>query len=193
DKAGLAKPENPYYLGGGGFGGPIVKDRTFFWVASEMYHDVQTRNTSEIMPTAAERSGDFSATTNTSGARITIYDLLTHLPFPNNSIPSNRINPVSAAMLRYLPLPDTNVDNQGTNYNRTSLINNNFEREFTVKVEHKFTDKVSLTGFYLYNATDEPCANYFGTADQTDPNRFADPLDHLLIRPPKVLAPHNTA
>ena len=192
DKAGLAKPENPYYLGGGGFGGPIAKDRTFFWFAAEAYHDVQTRNSSEIMPTAAERSGDFSATTNTSGARITIYDPLTHLPFPNNVIPANRINPVSAAMLKYLPLPDTNVDNQGTNYNRTSLINNKFEREFTVKLEHKFTDKVSLTGFYLYNATDEPCANYFGTADQTDPNRFADPLDYLLVRRPKVLALNNT-
>src|SRR5438552_6283102 len=192
DKAGIAKPESPYYLGGFGFGGPIVKNRTFFWVAGETYHDVQTRNSSEIMPTAAERLGDFSATTNTSGARITIYDPLTRLPFPNNIIPSNRINPVAAAMLKYLPLPDTNVDNQGTNYNRTSLINNNFEREFTVKVEHKFTDKVSLTGFYLYNATDEPCANYFGTADQTDPNRFADPLDYLLIRRPKVVALNNT-
>ena len=192
EKAGLAKPNNPYYLGGGGFGGPIVKNRTFFWVAGETYHDVQTRNSSEIMPTAAERLGDFSATTNTSGARITIYDPLTRLPFPNNIIPSNRINPVAAAMLKYLPLPDTNVDNQSTNYNRTSLINNNFEREYTVKVEHKFTDKVSLTGFYLYNATDEPCANYFGTADQTDPNRFADPLDYLLIRRPKVVALNNT-
>jgi hypothetical protein len=191
-KAGLAKPNNPYYLGGGGFGGPIVKNRTFFWVAGEAYHDVQTRNSSEIMPTAAERAGDFSATTNTSGAKITIYDPLTRLPFPNNVIPSNRINPVAAAMLKYLPLPDTNVDNQGTNYNRTSLINNNFEREYTVKLEHKFTDKVSLTGFYLYNATDEPCGNYFGSADQKDPNRFADPLDYLLIRRPKVLALNNT-
>src|SRR5438552_1167254 len=192
DKAGIAKPESPYYLGGGGFGGPIVKNRTFFWVAGETYHDVQTRNSSEIMPTAAERLGDFSATTNTSGARITIYDPLTHLPFPNNIIPANRINPVSAAMLKYLPLPDVDRDNGSTNYLRTSLINNKFEREYTVKVEHKFTDKVSLTGFYLYNATDEPCANYFGTADQTDPNRFADPLDYLLIRRPKVVALNNT-
>src|SRR5438094_9326672 len=104
DKAGIAKPESPYYLGGFGFGGPIVKNRTFFWVAGEDYTDVQTRNSSEIMPTAAERLGDFSATTNTSGARITIYDPLTRLPFPNNIIPSNRINPVAAAMLKYLPL-----------------------------------------------------------------------------------------
>ena len=72
EKAGLPKPINQYYLGGGGFGGPIKKDRTFFWFAGEAYHDVQTRNSSEVMPTAAERAGDISATTNAGGARITI-------------------------------------------------------------------------------------------------------------------------
>ena len=74
DKAGLAKPNNPYYLGGGGFGGPIVKNRTFFWFAAENYTDTQTRNASEVMPTAAERAGDFSGLTNAAGQRIVIYD-----------------------------------------------------------------------------------------------------------------------
>src|SRR5262245_52324371 len=61
EKAGIAKPNSPYYLGGGAFGGPIRKDRTFFWFSTESYHDVQTRNSSIAMPTAAERGGDFSA------------------------------------------------------------------------------------------------------------------------------------
>jgi len=100
-----AKPDTVYYLPGGGFGGPIVKDRTFFWVASEDYHDLSTRNQSTIFPTSAERLGDFSALTNTAGQRVTIYDPLTHLPFPGNIIPSSRINPVAANILKYLPLP----------------------------------------------------------------------------------------
>ena len=49
-----------------------------------------------------------------------------------------------------------------------------------------------MTGFYLYNRTNEPCQNYFGTADQTDPNRFADPLDYILVRRPQLLALNNT-
>jgi hypothetical protein len=187
-----AKPNSPYYLGGGGFGGPIVKDRTFFWVSNEQYHDVQTRNSSARMPTAAERAGDFSGLLNSAGQPVAIYDPLTKLPFPGNVIPANRINPVAAAMIKYLPLPDVNIDNASNNYNRTSLINNNFETEIALKVEHKFTDKVSLTGFYLYNRTNEPCQNYFGTADQTEPTRFADPLDYILQRRPKVLAVNNT-
>ncbi|HMF97279.1 MAG TPA: TonB-dependent receptor [Vicinamibacterales bacterium] len=190
--AANAKPNSPYYLGGGGIGGPIVKDRTFFFFSTESYHDVQTRNSSIRMPTQAERNGDFSGLRNTAGNPVTIYDPLTHLPFPGNVIPASRINPVAAKMIGYLPLPDTNLDNGTANYNRTSLINNKFEQEYAGKVEHKFTDKVSLTGFYLYNRTDEPCQNYFGTADQTEPNRFADPLDYLLKRRPQVLALNNT-
>src|SRR3954451_15637833 len=187
-----AKPNSPYYLGGGGIGGPIVKDRTFFWFSNEQYHDVQTRNSAARMPTAAERAGDFSGLLNSAGQQVVIYDPLTKQPFPGNVIPQNRINPVAAAMLKYMPLPYVNIDNASNNYNRTSLINNNFETEIAAKVEHKFTDKVSLTGFFLYNRTNEPCQNYFGTADQTEPTRFADPLDYILVRRPKVLALNNT-
>src|SRR6266536_1800505 len=117
EKAGIPKPESPYYLGGFGFGGPIKKDRTFFWVAGEDYTDVQTRNAAEIMPTARERAGDFSRTTNAAGAPVVVYDPLTRLPFPGNVIPANRINAVSTAMLKYLPLPDSDRSDGSANYN----------------------------------------------------------------------------
>src|SRR4051794_1385411 len=192
DLAGLDKPNNPYYLGGGGFGGPIKKDRTFFWFATENYTDTQTRNATDLMPTDLERAGDFSHTTNASGQPVVIYDPLTRLPFAGNIIPANRINAVSAAMLKYLPRADAQIDNGSSNYNRTSLIKSTWTQEYTAKVEHKFTDKVSLSRFYLYNRSNEPCANYFGTADQTEPNRFADPFDYLLVRRPQIVALNNT-
>src|SRR3989449_3351665 len=169
-KAGIPKPNNPYYLVGGGIGGPIIKNRTFFWFAAEDYHDIQTRNISVIMPTAAERAGDFSGLTDIQGRPVIIYDPLTSRtvngaivrdPFPGNRILANRINPVAAAMLKYMPMPDRNLDNGRTNYTRTALINNKFQQEYTVKIEHKITDKVSLSGFYLYNRTNEPDADYF--------------------------------
>jgi hypothetical protein len=185
-----SKPAQVYYLGGGGVGGPIVKDKTFFWFSSEDYHDISTRNGNLLLPTQAERGGDFSQATNGS-TPIKIYDPLTHLQFPNNIIPANRLNPIALAMLKYLPLPNTNVDNGSPNYNATAQIDDYFQQEYAVKVEHKFTDKVSLTGFYLYNRTNEPCSNYYWIG-LSDPNRFADPGDYILARRPQILAINNT-
>ena len=192
ERAGRPKPDSPYYLGGGAFGGPILRNRTFFLFASESYHDVQTRNVSTLFPTAAMRRGDFSGVTNSAGQPVTIFNPVTGLAFPGNQIPSTMMNPVSVAMLQYFPLPDTDRDNGSTNYTRTSRIKSNFSQLYSVKLEHKFTNNVSLSGFYLYNSTNEPEANFFGTADQTEPNRFADPNDYYLRRRPQILALNNT-
>src|SRR2546428_8816113 len=200
-KAGIPKPNNPYYLFGGGVGGPIIKNRTFFWFAAEDYHDVQTRSVSVILPTAAERAGDFSALTDVQGRPVIIYDpsttqivngVVVRQAFHGNRIQPNRINPVAAAMLKYLPLPDRNVDNGSTNYTRTALINNRFEQEYTIKIEHKLTDKTSVSGFYLYNRTNEPEADYFEPG-LNGPNRFADPNDYLLKRRPQIVAVNSTS
>jgi hypothetical protein len=172
--AANAKPNSPYYLGGGGFGGPIVKDRTFFWFSNEQYHDVQTRNSAARMPTADERNGNFSGLLNSAGQQVVIYDPLTKLPFPGNIIPAGRINPVSAAMIKYLPLPDTNIDNGSNNYNRTSLINNNFETEIALKMEQS-TDKVSLTGYLTTGRTAVP--ELLQHADQTGTDPLRRPAD----------------
>jgi trimeric autotransporter adhesin len=59
-------------------------------------------------------------------------------------------------------------------------------------LEHRITNAVSLSGFYLFNKTQEPCSNYFGSADQNEPNRFADPDDYYLVRKPQILALNNT-
>ena len=189
-RAGRAKPDSVYYLGGGGVGGPIVKNKTFFWFATENYHDIQSRSVSTAFPTAAERTGDFSRLTNASGQPVVIYDPLTKQPFPGNLIPANRINAVAASIASYFPLPDVDVDNGTNNYTRTAEINNKFQQEYTIKVEHKFTDAVSLSGFYLYNRTDEPDANYFEVG-LNGATRFADPNDYLLKRRPQILAINN--
>ena len=88
-------------------------------------------------------------------------------------------------------MPQVNVDNGSNNYTATAQIIDYFQQEYTGKVEHKFTDKVSLTGFYLYNRTNEPCSDYFEPG-LNGANRFADPNDYLLQRRPQILALNNT-
>jgi trimeric autotransporter adhesin len=198
ERDGDPLPETYFHTGGGAFGGPIVRNRTFFWFSSEGYGSNTTRNEPLRLPTARERAGDFSQTTDRNGNLIPIYDPLTGNPatgqgrqqFPGNIVPTNRLNPVAVAMQQFLPLPDRDVSNGDNNYSRTAEIHDRAVM-YTGKVDHRFNEAVSLTGFYLYNKTDEPCANtlYPGLSD---PNRFMDRNDYLLLRRVNVLALNNT-
>ena len=184
------KQNTSWYTPGAGLGGPIKQNRTFFWFATEDYHNISTRNSPGIViPTAAERNGDFSKTTSGT-TPITIYDPVTHQPFPNNVIPANRINPIAQKILSYVPMPLVDADNGAANFSSQAVLNDKFQQLYSVKVEHKFTDKVALSGFYLYNRTDEPCSNYIAGLD--DPNRFIDTADYILKRRPQILAINNT-
>jgi len=57
------------------------------------------------VPTAAERVGDFSQTA-INGVVPTIYNPTTGAPFSGNMLPSSLINPASAGLLQYIPLPN---------------------------------------------------------------------------------------
>lgn len=198
EKNGSPLPDTYYRLGGGGVGGPIVKNRTFFWYAMEGYNSNTTRNGSERLPTARERNGDFSQSFDSAGNLVVVYDPLTGDPvtgagrtaFPGNVIPASRINTVGKNMLTYLPLPTNDVSNGDSNFFSTAEIIDS-AMMYTGKVDHRFSDSVSLSAFYLYNKTDEPCANYLEPG-LDGPNRFIDNGDYLLKRRVHMLALNNT-
>ncbi len=183
-RRGDEDPPQYYRLYGGGIGGPIVQNRTFFWGALEGYRSSTTRNGEIRFPTSLERAGNFSR------SPIIIYDPLTtdangnRQPFPGNIIPSNRISSVARNILGYIPLPDSEVNDGSANYSRTTQIVDAAD-QFTGKVEHKFTDQVSLSGVYVYNKTDEPHSVFW------DDNLFGSP-SWLLNRRIHVLAVNNT-
>lgn len=196
-KNGSPLPETYFHLGGGGFGGPIIRNRTFFWGAFEGYGSNTTRNGSLRLPTARERAGDFSQSRDAAGNMVVIYDPLTgdangngRTAFPGNVIPANRLNPIATKMLSYLPAPTNDVSNGSSNFFSTAQIEDR-AMMYTGKVDHRFSDSVSLSGFYLYNKTDEPCANYLEPG-LDGPNRFIDNGDYLLKRRIHMLALNNT-
>ncbi|MBV9081908.1 MAG: carboxypeptidase regulatory-like domain-containing protein, partial [Acidobacteriaceae bacterium] len=93
---------------GGTIGGPIRKDKTFFFFgyqATRIRTQVNGNNT--ILPTAANLTGDFSnyltanPSVNPQGKVIQINNPTTGLPFPNNQIP---VSSVAVAMAKYLPI-----------------------------------------------------------------------------------------
>ena len=62
-----------YRLYGGGVGGPIFRNRTFFWGATEGYRSLTTRGLQYVWPTARQRNGDFSRTT-VGGAPVRLFN-----------------------------------------------------------------------------------------------------------------------
>jgi hypothetical protein len=189
-RRGIELPDQYYRLYGTGIGGPIVKNRTFFWWAAEGYRSSTTRNGEHRFPTSLERRGDFSQSRDANGNLILIYDPFNvdasgnRLPFPGNRIPPNRISPVAAAILAYIPTPERDVSDGVANHARQTEIIDAAD-EITGKVEHKFTDKVSLSGVYVYNKTDEPHSVFW------EDNLFGSP-SWLLKRRIHIVVLNNT-
>jgi hypothetical protein len=91
---------------GGSATGPIKRDKLFFAAAAEAFSFVQINNANVRWPTAAEASGNLSALSNPALIKTPeyIYDPLTGQPFPGNIIPTNRISPVTTALLSLIPV-----------------------------------------------------------------------------------------
>jgi hypothetical protein len=102
---------------GGTLGGPVRRDRTFFfasWETTDEERGLDYRNT---VPTLAQRVGDFRGFVNNQGRPVLIYDPATTRPnpggtgfirdpFPDNQIPAGRIHPLVQQLLGMLPEPN---------------------------------------------------------------------------------------
>src|SRR5437867_3637998 len=183
--AGLTKQESGladayYRLYGGGIGGPIVKNRTFFWTATEGYRSGTTRNQQEIWPSLNQRGGDFSHTTS-GGVPVQLFNPWCRGGVVNARCPATGTGSLATGGLftnAIIPLTHPAVSQVGLNVlklwptetiNGPMAANEDFEPNaigtgflvdkadmFTIKAEHKFSDKSSLSGLYIYNKTDEP-------------------------------------
>src|SRR4030095_3406206 len=75
---------------GGSGGGPIKKDKMFFFGSADVFRHTSNLVLTALYPTAAERSGALSSLLGrTDAAPIRVIDPLTAQPFPGNIIPSN--------------------------------------------------------------------------------------------------------
>jgi hypothetical protein len=100
---------------GAAIGGPIKRDRTFFFGNYEAVRAGSPDQFLSTVPTAAQKAGDFSQTLDPSGRSVQIYDYLTTRAdpntagkyirdqFPGNRIPADRIHPISKNVITYWP------------------------------------------------------------------------------------------
>ena len=129
------KPKPPLRLNqfGGSFGGPISKNRVFFFTNYEGSLERRGLTRTFSLPSLKVRSGDFSGLQ-------AIYDPLKpdsatgrRLPFDGNRIPRERLNPVALAFLEKVPLPSSAGEVQ--NYLASPSIKND-SHQFTTRVDY---------------------------------------------------------
>ena len=146
------KPDSKRDQGGFSLGGPIIKNRTFFFVDFEKVRSASSSSGVVTVPTLAERQGDFSATANA------IYDptaLGCGNPCVNrpqvqsngqlNVIPANELDPIGLAVLNLYPKPSNG--NEFNNYNFTTL-SSGPDYQFDIKIDHQINDRNRISGRY---------------------------------------------
>jgi Carboxypeptidase regulatory-like domain len=160
------KPDSRRDQGGFSLGGPIRKNRTFFFVDFEKVKSSSASSGVVTVPTMAERQGNFSGLTNNiydpnvncgtlanvirpqvgfncSGQQIP-GEMPNVIPGGAGGVP-NEINPIGLAVLSLYPKPSNS--NEFNNYNYTAIANGP-DYQYDIKIDHQINDKNHINGRY---------------------------------------------
>ena len=149
NRAGIEKAPFRQHQFGATLGGPVRRDRTFFFASYQGLRIQQGANRVSTVPSDAIRNGDFSEINQR------IYDPLTGQPFPGNVIPRDRWDPAAGNILEELVPPPNTAGRRSAsgqivdNY----VINPDQEREddqFDVKVDHTLSEANRFFVRYSY-------------------------------------------
>ncbi len=149
----ITQPKPHYVLNqfGGAVGGPIVRDKTFFFGSYELFRERKGQTFVSTVPTEAMRRGDFSGLSP-------IFDPLTpplggnrRDQFQNNVIPGQRQDPAAAKLMQLYPLPTQ----PGVSNNFVwSPVREQNTNQVDGRVDHHFSEKANIFGRYSFGDTD---------------------------------------
>jgi hypothetical protein len=140
---------------GGSLGGPVKKDRLFFFGDYEGYNLRQGKTSTSTVPTPAMRGGDFAGLNP-------IFDPLSTTPcascpsgyvrteFPNDQIPISRMDPAAVNIMNLYPLPQTT--SLVKNYTASPEETQNSQK-FDTRMDYVISNQTSLYARYSFNQT----------------------------------------
>ena len=157
---------------GGTLGGPVRKDKTFFFFSYEGYRWKSPSSSLSLVPTPAELSGDFRTSTrqifNPYTTRVDPANATRYLrdPFPNNVIPASLVNPATRAFAdAVIPKP---IDTGIPGYNaRNTMPQTAPSDQYSIRIDHHFSSRDFLWGRYTWGTQDTVTAQSLQNASNT--------------------------
>jgi hypothetical protein len=148
----------------GTFGGPLripglLRNGPLLYLGYQRLEDHNATTQSAIMPTLAQRRGDFSDST------IGLIDPVTGLPFDGNVIPESRISDQARSLLRYYPAPNLPAAS-GFNF-QAPVVNRTDQDNLQVRATQRLRAQDQLSGTLSYQRTAVQAGNVFGFVDST--------------------------
>jgi carboxypeptidase family protein len=145
---------------GGSLGGPIIKNKTFFFADYEGVRQSRSLTARDTVPSVNARNGILCSTGAAScgGAQILVSSLAASIAdTPANGGNGTNANGIDSVTAKYLPLypqpnPALGTDPTGNfGFAVTNPLQIYTENYVTTRIDHKFSDKDSLDGFYFYD------------------------------------------
>ena len=140
---GRLLPETSRHQFGASIGGPVARNRWFFFGDYQGTRAKQGGSRLLSVPTAAARAGDLSA------YGVNIYDPATRQQFANNVIPAGRLSPQAQALLQLIPMPNAPGRENGTRDNYVASGSESFdENSVNVRIDGRLSDRLNTFGRY---------------------------------------------
>jgi hypothetical protein len=144
---GLPKPAFNRNEFGATVGGPVIKNKTFFFGSYEGLRQRTARTNVLSVGTSAMRGGDFTGIQS-------IRDPLSGAPFANNIIPTNRLSPQAQQLVSFVPLPNQpgSMGASGPALNFAETVGNVIDvNRYTAKADHNFNSRNTINVVLSYS------------------------------------------
>ena len=179
---GVARPVSHLNQYGFTAGGPVYipkvfngKNKLFWFFAYEAMKDGQPNPTFTTVPTAAERTGDFSKLLAVDGASTQLYDpysgtqtgsTISRTPYAGNKIPTTQLNPIALNYLQFYPAPNLAVPvrpDDYQNFGNSATTNDDYNNQLG-RLDYNMNDKSRLYMNIRRTGYSQVKNNYFQNA-----------------------------